>query len=223
MNHCHVCSRLTTGAPASLQQFLLLQLLFETPTPSFQRGMNRRRRGGETPLQNRQGEPDRSLALFVETIRAVELFPDVAGDLLVEFPFRERKLIVDGIGAALREQRCVVKANKVFLRQPPHQIPVVRTRRIVTTATLEAIRIEKRQEELEIVLFPVVGRCGHQQQVSRQRRDRLGQANPVRLGGKLELIGVGVQLGQTGSIQMVNMGENSPIKRMRQRRQGISA
>ena len=50
----------------------------------------------------------------------------------------------------------------------------------VPEAALETIAIQKRHEELEVLLLPVVRRRGHQQEVARQRREKLPE--PVALG-----------------------------------------
>ena len=50
----------------------------------------------------------------------------------------------------------------------------------VAEAALEAVAVEQRHEELEVLFLAVVRRGRHQQEVARERREEL--AEPVALG-----------------------------------------
>ena len=66
----------------------------------------------------------------------------------------------------------------------------------VAEAALEAIAVEQRHEELEVLLLPVVRRRRHQEEVARQRREELPQPVAFRVldlaaeEGRGELVGL---------------------------------
>ena len=82
-------------------------------------------RGGETALEDLQGEADVPLPLLVagrEALRAVHLLAHVVGDRGVEGGFAAAQRVVHGMGAPLREQRAAVEAKQLLLGEPSQQI-----------------------------------------------------------------------------------------------------
>ena len=82
--------------------------------------------------------------------------------------------------AALREELAPVEGVEILLDEPAHQVGGVGGVDSLAVAALEAVAVEERHEELEVVLVPVVGRGGHEEEVSASFAERLAQ--PVALG-----------------------------------------
>jgi hypothetical protein len=172
----HGCRR----RAAPLQQRQLAQALLQPLAPAAERLVDRFRRRGEAPLQDREREADRAGALVVlQRLGAVELLAHVLGDVLVQVRLRGRELVRHRVGDALREERRAVELAEALLDHAPHQVGGVDPVHTVAEAALEPIAIEQREEELEVLLLAVVGRGRHQEEVARQAGDEL--AEPVSL------------------------------------------
>ena len=117
---------------------------------------------------------------FCERLGAIELLAHIVGDFLVELRLGVGELVGDRVGDALREERRGVELQQVLLDHPAHQVRDIRRVNAVAEAALEAIAVEQRHEELEVLFLAVVRRRRHQQEVPRQRREEL--AEPVALG-----------------------------------------
>ncbi len=73
-----------------------------------------------------------------------------------------------------------VELEQVLLHHAAHQVGHVDLVHAVAELALEAVAVEQRQEELEVLFLAVVRRRGHQQEVAREAREQL--AEPVALG-----------------------------------------
>ena len=125
-------------------------------------------------MQDGQGKADGAGALVVlQGLGAVELLAHVLGDGLVERALGVRELVGDGVGDALGEERGAVELEQAFLDHPAHQVGDVGGMHAVAEASLEAISIQQRHEELEVRLFAVVRRGRHQEEVPGQGREQL--------------------------------------------------
>ena len=91
-----------------------------------------------------------------------------------------RELVGHRVGDALGEQRRAVELEQAFLHHPAHQVGDIRRMDAIAKAPLEAVAVEQRHEELEVLFLAVVRRGRHQQEVPRERREQL--AEPVALG-----------------------------------------
>ena len=124
-------------------------------------------RGCKPALQDLKREPDVLTTLVIalrgEPLGPVHFLANVRGDLGVERGLSCRKFVFDGIGPTLGEQRLAVELEQLLLGEPAQQVRDVRLVHAVPEAALEAIRVEQRHEELEVLLFAVV-RCGRRQQ-----------------------------------------------------------
>ena len=139
--------------------------------------VDRLRRGGQAPLQDRQGEADRAGALVVlEGVGTIELLAHVLGDLSVEVRLGIGELVGHRVGDALGKEGPTVELEEVLLDHSAHQVGDLDLVHAVAEAPLEAVTVEERQEELEVLLLAVVGRRGHQQEVPGEAREELAEA-----------------------------------------------
>ena len=162
---------------AALEQLQLAQPALQPLAAAAQRLVDRLGRGGEAALQDREREADRARALVVlQRLGAVELLAHVVGDRLVELRLGVGELVGHGVGDALGEERRGVELEQVLLDHPAHQVRDVRRVDAVAEAALEAVAVEQRHEELEVLFLAVVRRRRHQQEVPRQRREELARA-----------------------------------------------
>ena len=166
---------------AALQELQLAQPLLQALAPAAERLVDRLRRRGQAPLQDGEREADRARALVVlERLGAVELLAHVVGDFLVEARLGVGELVGDRVGDALGEERPAVELEQVLLHHAAHQVGDLDLVHAVAELALEAVAVEQRQEELEVLFLAVVRRGGHQQEVAREAREEL--AEPVALG-----------------------------------------
>ena len=132
-------------------------------------------------MEDGQREADGAGALVVlERLGTVELLAHIVGDRLVEVGLGLRELVRHGVGDALREQRRAVELEQALLDHPAHEVGDIGDMDAVAKATLEAVAVEQRHEELKVLLLAVVRRCRHQQKMPRQRGEQLPK--PVALG-----------------------------------------
>ena len=145
------------------------KLLFEPLAPPFEGLVDRGRRGGEPALQDLQGEadvvPPPAIGLR-EAADPVHLGPNVVGDGGVQGRLVGRQLVLRGIGPPLRKQGPRVEAKQLLLREAAHHVGGVRVVDAVAEAAFEAVAVEQRHEELEVLLLAVVGRRGHEEEVA---------------------------------------------------------
>ncbi len=131
--------------------------------------MDRRRRGGETPLEYLQGEADVVALLAValgKPLNAVHLGTHIFGHCGVERGLPLRELIFDRACTALGKQGPAVELEQFLLREPPHHVFGVGVVDAIAEPPLEAVAVEKRHKELEIFFFAIVWCCRHEQQMS---------------------------------------------------------
>jgi hypothetical protein len=133
-------------------------------------------------LQHRESKADVALApvIRLQAVRPVELVAHVPGHGLVELCLRLRKLVPNGVRPSFGEERRAVEAHQVLLGLAAHEIRDVHGLGALAEATFEAVRVQKPQEQLEVLLDPAVRGCGHQEEVTRPPRQKLPQ--PVALG-----------------------------------------
>ena len=115
-------------------------------------------------MQERQGESHGPGApVVLQRLGAVELVAHITGHRFVEMGFDVREPVGNGVGDALWKQGGCVEREQALLHHAPHQIGDIRRVHTVAEPALEAVAVEQRQEELE-VLFLAVVRGGGQQQ-----------------------------------------------------------
>ena len=85
-------------------------------------------------------------------------------DRFVERGFDVGQLVVDGVGLALREQRCAVELDQFLLHHAAHEVGGVHLVDAVAKFSVEAVGVEERQEQLEVLFLAVVRRGRHQQE-----------------------------------------------------------
>ena len=100
-----------------------------------------------------------------EALHAVHLGADILGDGAVECRLLRRELVLDGVGAALGKERPAVEAQQLLLGQAPHHVFGVGIVDAVAEPPLEAVAVEQRHEQLEVLFLAVVRRRRHQQQM----------------------------------------------------------
>ena len=94
--------------------------------------------------------------------------------------FRFRQLVGHGVGDAFREQRGAVELEQLFLDHAAHQIGNVGRMHAIAVASLEAVAIQQRHEQLKVGFLAVVRRCRHEQEMPGEGGEQL--AEPVALG-----------------------------------------
>ena len=141
------------------------------PLPaSSERLVDRFGRGGEPALQHGEREADgvaaATLALGGEPIGSVHLLADVLGDLVVEGHLVVGQLVLDGGGSPLREERLALEGEQTLLDHATHEVARVDGVDAVAEPAFEAVAVEQRKEELEVLLLAGMRRGGHQQEVA---------------------------------------------------------
>ena len=180
----HRVADLERSCSAAQQKTRLTQAALQALAATGEGAVDRLGGRGQPPLENHQGEAHvhTSLALtgVHEAFGAVHLLAHVVRDLGVEVGLLGRELVLDGVRAALGEERLAVEAEEILLDQAPHQVGGIRGVNSVAELALESVAVEEREEDLE-VLFLAVVRCGrHQQEVPAVGAD--GQPELVALG-----------------------------------------
>ena len=74
--------------------------------------------------------------------------------------------VVDRVGLPLGEERRAVELDELLLDHAAHQVRCVDLVDAVAELPVEAVGVEQRQEELEVLLLAVVRRRRHQEQVA---------------------------------------------------------
>ena len=147
----------------------------------MERLVDRLGRGGQAALQHCQREANRPGALVIlQRLGAVELLAHIVGHLAVELRLGSGELVGHGVGDALGEERRAIELEQPLLDHAPHQVGDLHLVDAITEASLEAVAVEQGEEELKILLLPIMGRRGHQQQVAGEGAEQLTE--PVALG-----------------------------------------
>src|SRR5690606_16966036 len=116
----------------------------------------------QPPLQRGEREPNGEspspLATFLEALGPVHPSPDVFGDGVIEALLHRGQLVLDGDGTPLREESPTIEGQQALLDIAAHQVG--RFGNLVSDPGTggETIRIEERQEELEVLVLAVVWR-----------------------------------------------------------------
>ena len=87
------------------------------------------------------------------------------GNSFVEFGFKGRKGVVDGVGFAFREEECAIKSHEFFFDHAAHDIGDFDFVNTVAEFSIEAVGIKEGEEELEVGFFAVVWGGGHQKEM----------------------------------------------------------
>src|SRR6185437_13129684 len=77
------------------------------------------------------------------------------------------------------EERPAIKLEQPLLHHSAHEVRDLHLVHTVAEAPLEAIAVEQREEELEVLFLAVVRRGRHEQKVARDPREKLAQAVPL--------------------------------------------
>ena len=147
-------------------EFLIAQAVLKPLLASFERLIDRLRAGSKSPLQSREGETNRAFAGAFEQVSLAHLRLDVRRDGLVKCGLNVRERVVHRVRAALRKKRRAVEFDKLLFDHAAHEIGRVDFVHAVAEFTVEAIRVQQREEELKVFLLPVVRRCRHQQEMT---------------------------------------------------------
>lgn len=86
-----------------------------------------------------------------------------------------RQGVLDGLRDALREQRGPVEAQELLLDHAPHEVLDLARAQTVAGLADEAVGVEQRHEQLEVLVLAVVWRGGHQQQVAGVGAEQLAE------------------------------------------------
>jgi len=150
------------------------QFRVEALLASFQRAQDRFRAGSQTALQHGEREPDVVAALLVtglgDPFGPTHLGADVVSDLFVEVPLGRAQLVLDGVGLAFGEQRLALEGEQVFLHHAAHQPVGIGPVHALPVLALEAVAIQQRHEQLEVLFLARVRGRRHQQEVVRGLR-----------------------------------------------------
>ena len=165
---------------AALADLPLAQSLFQAFAASLQGLKDRFGTGGQTALQGGQGEADRTFPLTIESVSLTHFGTHILGHSFIEHRFTVRQWIVDGIGAAFREQRRPIKPHQFLLHHPPHQVGHIHLMHSIPELAIEAIRVQQRQEQLKILFLAIVRGSRHQQQVAGMRPNPFRELEALR-------------------------------------------
>ena len=167
---------------AALAQLLFFDPALQLGSTTTQRLVNGLRAGGKPALQRSERETDRTAAGTVfELVGAVHLGLHVVGDGAVKRSLKIRETVIDRVGAALRKELAAVEAQHLFLDHATHEVRHIHLVRAVTEFAVEAIGVEQRQEELEILFLAVVRRRGHQQEVAGDAAEQFAELKALGL------------------------------------------
>jgi len=111
--------------------------------------------GGAPPLLARPGQP----------VGPVHLLPHILCDLVVEGGFRVGERVVDRVGQALGEERRPIELEELFLDQPAHQVGGVDVVDATAEPAFEAVPVQQRHEELEVLRLATVRCRAHEQEM----------------------------------------------------------
>ena len=126
---------------------LVSQTAFETLLASSQRLIDGLWAGGESSLKGCERKTNRAFARAGQLVGFTHFRLHVLRDGLVQASFDVGKLVVDGVGFAFGEQRCVVELDQFFFDHPPHQVGGIDlVCRIAPELAVETVGIQEGQE-----------------------------------------------------------------------------
>ena len=117
-------------------------------------------------------------------VGTVHSLADVGRDLLVEVLLELGELVRDRLGDPLGEQRLALEREQVLLDHAAHHARRVGGVDLRLVLALEAVAVEQREEELEVLLLAAVRGRGHQQEVAGDVAELLAELEAL---GLLEL------------------------------------
>ena len=164
-----------TDPIAARDEFGLFQALFQPLATAQQRLVDGRGAGGEAALQHGQCEAHAVALLAVQLFGPVPLIAHVVRDMRIQRFLGRRQVVVGGVGQSRREQLGAVELEQLFLHQAPHQVGHVHARGALAELAVEAVAIQQRHEQLEVLFLAVVRRRSHQQEVAGDRAEQFGQ------------------------------------------------
>src|SRR5205085_5100062 len=116
-----------------------------------ERVVDRLRRGGKSPLQDREREPNNvaatSFAFALQLVGAVHLPAHVVRDLRVEKRLVGRERVRDRVSATFGEQRLALERQKLLLDHPAHQSLRFDLLRAIAWLALKLVGVDERHEE----------------------------------------------------------------------------
>ena len=174
--------RLRLGDHPALEHLLLAAL--EAPGPALQRPQDRLRARRKPALQDREREADGIAALAVELGGTVHPLSDVGRHLLVEVLLELGELVRDRLGDPLGEQRLALEREQVLLDHAAHHTRGVGGVHLLLVLALEAVAVQQREEELEVLFLAAVRGGRHQQEVTGDVAELLSELEAL---GLLEL------------------------------------
>ena len=167
--------------PAARVELHLLHAALQPLAAAFQGLIDRLRARRQPPLQPGEGEPDRTFPLVVlDPVGLVHLLPDVLGDLLIEGGLCIGERVRDRLRDPLWEEGCPVEFQEVLLHHPAHQVGNVHFVGAIPELSIEPVRIQQGEEELEVLLLAVVRRRRHQEQVPGMGAEQFSKPEPLR-------------------------------------------
>ena len=138
---------------------------FQAFLAALQRLENGLRAGRQAPLQRGQGETDRPLARAGELVRLAHFRLHVVGHRFVERGFEVGQRVVDRVRPAFGKERRAVEPHHLLFHHAAHQVRCIYLVDAIAELAVEAIGVQQRQEELEVLFLAVVRRGRHQQQM----------------------------------------------------------
>ena len=102
----------------------------------------------------------------MQGVGAVELLAHVAGHGFVEAGFGGREPVWHRVRDAFWEEGSAIELQQRFLHHATHEIGGIDLVSAIAEAALEAVWVQQREKELEILLLAIVGRGRHQQEMT---------------------------------------------------------
>ncbi len=135
----------------------------------------------QPPLQPGESEPDRTSPLLVhDQVSLVHLLLHVPRDLLVEGRLGVGEGVVDSFCNPFGEEGCPIELQEILLHHPAHQVRDIHLVGPVPEFPVEPVCVQQGEEELEVLLLPVMRRRRHQEEVAGMSAEQFPQ--PESLG-----------------------------------------
>ena len=98
--------------------------------------------GGETALEGGERKADRAFAFAVELVGLAHFRFHIIRYRFVERGFEIGELVVDGVGAALGEQRCAIELDQFLLHHAADEVGAIHLVDAVAEFSIEAVGVE---------------------------------------------------------------------------------
>ena len=159
----------------------LTEPAFETFSAALEGLEDGLRAGGEAALEGSERKADRAFALAIKLVGLAHFRFHVLRDRFVERGFEVGELVVDCVGASLREKWRAVELDQLLLHHAANEVGAIHLVNAVAELPVEAVGVEEREEQLEVLLLAVVRRGRHQQEMARLRAELFRQLEAARL------------------------------------------